>query len=125
MAGMQEHVNQEASFLDQPEPAQPEPAQPAPEAAKAEAAAPPALPLAGDYQGMGGPQSVPLYSPQAFERPPVTRTILDEIFMEPSDKQLDAFYRVVNKGKVSQNINRLKWAIFTHYSLLFLLLCKL
>ena len=60
------------------------------------------LPLAGDYQGMGGPTSVPLYTPSAFEAPPrpVERTILDEIFLEPSHKQLDAYYRVLTKGQV-------------------------
>ena len=48
------------------------------------------LPLAGDYQGLGGPTSVPLYTPAAFETParPVEKTILDEIFLEPTDKQL-------------------------------------
>ena len=52
------------------------------------------LPLAGDYQGLGGPASVPLYTPAAFQPPsrPVERTILDEIFLEPTDKQLDAYY---------------------------------
>lgn len=119
LAGMQENVNQEARLLDPdveevpaPEYSPPEPQQMT-------------LPLAGDYQGLGGPNSVPLYTPTAFERPPVTRTILDEIFLEPSDNQLDAYYRVINKGKVAQNKNRLKWAIFLHYSLLFLILCKL
>ena len=60
------------------------------------------LPLAGDYQGLGGPASVPLYTPAAFQPPsrPVERTILDEIFLEPTDKQLDAYYRVLTKGKV-------------------------
>ena len=71
-----------------------------------EAAPPPAqpaqLPLAGDYQGLGGPTSVPLYSPAAFEQParPVERTILDEIFLEPTDRQLDALYRVQLRAKV-------------------------
>ena len=62
----------------------------------------PQLPLAGDYQGLGGPASVPLYTPAAFEAParPVERTILDEIFLEPSNRQLDAYYRVLTKGKV-------------------------
>ena len=62
----------------------------------------PQLTLAGDYQGMGGPQSVPLYTPSAFEAPPrpVERTILDEIFLEPSHRQLDAYYRVLTKGQV-------------------------
>ena len=89
LAGMQENVKAEASILDQPEP-EPEPEQ----------QQQPALQLAGDYAGLGGPKTVPLYSPQAFERPPVTRTILDEIFLEPTEKQLDNFYRVINKSKV-------------------------
>ena len=105
------------------------------------------LPLAGDYQGLGGPTSVPLYTPAAFETParPVEKTILDEIFLEPTDRQLDAYYRVILRGKVyvistssetsrvvikfmffsAQNKNRLKWAIFVHYLLLFLMLLKL
>ena len=60
------------------------------------------LPLAGDYQGLGGPATVPLYTPAAFETParPVEKTILDEIFLEPSDKQLDAYYRVLLRGQV-------------------------
>ena len=60
------------------------------------------LPLAGDYQGLGGPTSVPLYTPAAFFEParPVEKTILDEIFLEPTDRQLDAYYRVILRGKV-------------------------
>ena len=60
------------------------------------------LPLAGDYQGLGGPTTVPLYTPAAFETParPIEKTILDEIFLEPTDKQLDAYYRVLLRGKV-------------------------
>ena len=60
------------------------------------------LPLAGDYQGLGGPATVPLYTPAAFETParPVEKTILDEIFLEPTDRQLDAYYRVLLRGKV-------------------------
>merc|ERR1712130_435345 len=85
------------------------------------------LKLAGDYKGLGGPKTVPLYTPDAFEAPsrPVERTILDEIFLEPTSKQLDAFYRVLTKEKLAQDKNRLKWAIFSHYILLFILLAKL
>ena len=37
-----------------------------------------------------------------FQAPsrPIERTILDEIFLEPTDRQLDAYYRVLTKGKV-------------------------
>ena len=64
-----------------------------------------ALPLAKDYVGMGGPKTCPLYTPSAFENPklasvPVTRTILDEIFLEPMDNQLNAYNRVIIKGQV-------------------------
>ena len=64
-----------------------------------------ALPLAKDYVGMGGPKTCPLYTPSAFENPklaaiPVTRTILDEIFLEPTDNQLNAYNRVILKGQV-------------------------
>jgi len=98
--------------------------------APAEAAAPEApdvLPLAGDYAGLGGPKSVPLYTPTAFEQPakPVEKNILDEIFLEPTEDQLRAYNRVILKGKVAQNKERLKWSIFIHYILLFLMLTKL
>jgi len=97
------------------------------------AAEPPAeevqLPLAKDYVGMGGPTTVPLYTPSAFENPklggPVQRNILDEIFLEPSESQLTAYNRVILKGQVEQNKNRLKWAISVHFYLLFLVLTKL
>ena len=63
-----------------------------------------ALPLAKDYVGMGGPTSVPLYTPSAFDNPklvaPVTRTILDEIFLEPTGDQLGAYNRVILKAAV-------------------------
>merc|ERR1712168_1297848 len=88
---------------------------------------PQVLPLAGDYEGLGGPKTVPLYTPAAFEQPakPVERNILDEIFLEPTDDQLRAYNRVILKGKVAQNKERLKWSIFIHYILLFLMLTKL
>ena len=75
------------------------------DAASAEAAAPEApnvLPLAGDYAGLGGPKTVPLYTPSAFEQPakPVEKNILDEIFLEPTEDQLRAYNRVIVKGKV-------------------------
>merc|ERR1719357_43504 len=100
------------------------------EAASAEAAAPEApnvLPLAGDYAGLGGPKTFPLYTPSAFEQPakPVEKNILDEIFLEPTDDQLRAYNRVIVKGKVAQNKERLKWSIFIHYILLFMMLTKL
>merc|ERR1711874_811479 len=74
-------------------------------------AEPQVLPLAGDYAGLGGPKTVPLYTPAAFEQPakPVERNILDEIFLEPTDDQLRAYNRVILKGKVVQNKERLKW----------------
>jgi len=63
-----------------------------------------ALPLARDYVGLGGPKTIPLYTPSAFENPKqpmqVERTILDEIFLEPTGTQLTAFYRVMLKGQV-------------------------
>ena len=83
------------------------PPHPAPDAAAAPEVAPTdqALPLAKDYVGMGGPKTCPLYTPSAFENPklaavPVTRTILDEIFLEPTDNQLNAYNRVILKGQV-------------------------
>ena len=63
---------------------------------------PQVLPLAGDYAGLGGPKSVPLYTPAAFDQPakPVEKTILDEIFLEPTGDQLKAYNRVILRGKV-------------------------
>jgi len=87
------------------------------------------LPLAKDYVGMGGPKSVPLYTPTAFDNPklnaPQQKTILDEIFLEPTSDQMGAYNRVILKVQVEQNKNRLKWAISVHFYLLFLVLAKL
>jgi len=79
----------------------------APVVEEAPAEEPQVLPLAGDYAGLGGPKTVPLYTPAAFEQPakPVERNILDEIFLEPTDDQLRAYNRVILKGKVAQNKN--------------------
>jgi len=88
----------------------------------------PDLPLKGDYQGLGGPQSVPYYTTSAFERPEIPiqgNSILAEIFMEPTGDQIKAYNRVVTKGKVAENKNRLKWSIFMHYSLVFIMISKL
>jgi len=85
------------------------------------------LPLKGDYQGLGGPQTVPLYSSKAFERPepPKENSILTQIFMEPTDRQLRAYNRVLLKEQVGQNKYRLKWTIFIHHLLFFVMLIKL
>jgi len=91
-------------------------------------AADPALPLKGDYQGLGGPQTVPLYTPSAFERPAQPakdNSILTEIFMEPTTDQMQAYNRVILRGKVAQNKNRLKWTIFFHYIMVFVIISKL
>lgn len=87
----------------------------------------PDLPLKGDYQGLGGPQSVPMYSEKAFERPlpPKENSILTEIFMEPTTDQLKAYNRVLLKAQVAQNKYRLKWTIFIHLLLVFCMLTKL
>ena len=56
------------------------------------------LPLANDYQGIGGPSTVPLFTPDAFERPEVTphlNCILDDLFLAPSPQQLRAYQRVI------------------------------
>lgn len=85
------------------------------------------LALAGDYHGMGGPKSVPLYTPLAFDQPAmaVQKTILDEIFMEPTQDSLSAYNRVIMKAQVVQNKGRLKWSIFMHYVLVFAIITKL
>lgn len=131
-AGPSGYPDTEAFLLGYPadcgDPAPEEPA-PAPSAAT-EPAPDAALPLAKDYVGMGGPKTVPLYTPSAFENPkltaePVVRNILDEIFLEPTGAQLTAYNRVIVKRQVEVNKNRLKWAISVHFYLLFLVLSKL
>jgi hypothetical protein len=105
-AGPTGYPDTEAFLLGYPadcgEPAPEEDAAPGPAPAPAPAEA--VLPLAKDYEGMGGPTSVPLYTPLAFENPkpvmPVSRNILDEIFLEPTGGQLDAYNRVILRGQV-------------------------
>lgn len=107
--GIQEKVSQEAKILE------------------AEEEIKPSSKLS-QYKGLGGPKSIPLRSPgEAFEKPPapVVKTLLDDIFLEPTENQLNAYNRVILKGSVVQNKNRLRWTIFLHYCLLFVLLCKL
>jgi len=98
-----------------------------PQVVPAEAPVAADLPLKGDYQGLGGPQSVPLYTPTAFEKPNQAQgtSILNQIFMEPTTDQLSAYNRVILKGKVCQNKYRLKWTIFMHYTLVFCMISKL
>ncbi len=60
------------------------------------------LPLAGDYHGMGGPESVPLEAPHsAFVRPeaerPHAKCLLDDLFLAPSASQISAYNRVSHK----------------------------
>ncbi len=65
--------------------------------------APVDLPLANDYQGIGGPSTVPLYSPDAFERPEVAphrNCILDDLFLAPSPSQLQAYQRVLTRQEM-------------------------
>jgi len=52
------------------------------------------LPLAGDYSGIGGPDSVPLESDGAFEKPISlgnAYSFLTELFMAPSDDTIIKF----------------------------------
>ena len=61
------------------------------------------LPLANDYQGIGGPSTVPLSSPGAFQRPEVAphRTcILDDLYLAPSTDQLQAYQKVLTKAEM-------------------------
>ena len=61
------------------------------------------LPLANDYQGIGGPNTVPLSSPGAFQRPEVAphRTcILDDLYLAPSTDQLQAYQKVLTKAEM-------------------------
>jgi hypothetical protein len=61
------------------------------------------LPLANDYQGIGGPSTVPLSTPGAFERPDVAphlNCILDDLYLAPSPEQLKAFQRVLTRQEM-------------------------
>ncbi len=51
------------------------------------------LPLAGDYSGIGGPETVPLESPGAFEKPMMANTFLNDLFMAPTDEALAKFQK--------------------------------
>ncbi len=66
-------------------------------------AAPTDLPLANDYQGIGGPNTVPLSSPGAFQRPAVAphqTCILDDLYLAPSPDQLKAYQKVLTKQEM-------------------------
>ncbi len=66
-------------------------------------AAPTDLPLANDYQGIGGPSTVPLSSPGAFQRPAVAphqTCILDDLYLAPSTEQLKAYQKVLTKQEM-------------------------
>ena len=52
------------------------------------------LPLSGDYSGIGGPDSVPLESDGAFEKPSAlgkSYAFLNDLFMAPSEDTLITF----------------------------------
>jgi len=87
------------------------------------------LGLANDYQGMGGPSTVPLYSDRAFQKPEVPlvkeNSLLKQMFMEPTDEQILAYHRVYIREQINTNKQRLKWSIFLHYLLVFFLISKL
>jgi len=54
-------------------------------------------PLAGDYHGLGGPESVPLCVPRGspFSAPPATgKNLLDELYLAPTSQQVAAFRRL-------------------------------
>lgn len=55
------------------------------------------LPLAGDYVGIGGPDAVPLETQGAFQKPEkVAGSVLDDLFMTPSDTQLLSMRRTIS-----------------------------
>ena len=61
------------------------------------------LPLANDYQGIGGPSTVPLSSPGAFQRPAVTPhqvCLLDDLYLAPSPDQIKAYQKVLSKQEM-------------------------
>lgn len=52
------------------------------------------LPLANDYTGIGGPQTVPLESEGAFEKPSALGQgyrLLNDLFMAPSQDTIKSF----------------------------------
>ena len=52
------------------------------------------LPMSGDYSGIGGPESVPLESDGAFEKPSSLGNgyaFLNDLFMAPSDDTINNF----------------------------------
>ncbi len=61
------------------------------------------LPLAYDYKGIGGPETVPLFTPDAFLRPEVPRhnhCLLDDLFLAPSSQQLRNYQKIVTKNEM-------------------------
>merc|ERR1711976_1134352 len=63
------------------------------------------LPLAGDYSGIGGPDSVPLESDGAFEKPMSmgnAYSFLTELFMAPSDDTVFKFQVTEKKRLIAK-----------------------
>lgn len=84
------------------------------------------LPLVGDYVGIGGPDAVPLETQGAFEKPEkVAGSVLDDLFMAPSETHLLSMRRTISNFEISQNKSRLKWNIFFHSLLSILMALKL
>ena len=68
------------------------------------------LPLANDYQGIGGPSTVPLSSPGAFQRPAVAPhqvCLLDDLYLAPSPDQIKAYHKVLSKQEMYEHVCRL------------------
>jgi len=84
------------------------------------------LPLVGDYIGIGGPDAVPLESKGAFEKPEkVADSLLDDLFMSPTDIQLISRRRTLLNAEISQNKSRLKSSIIIHCLLFVVMVLKL
>jgi len=84
------------------------------------------LPLVGDYIGIGGPDAVPLESQGAFEKPEkVADSLLDDLFMSPTDIQLISRRRTLLNADISQNKSRLKSSIIIHCLLFVVMVLKL
>jgi len=84
------------------------------------------LPLIGDYVGIGGPDAVPLETQGAFEKPErAAGSLLDELFMSPTDTQLLSMHRTTSNREISQNKSRLKWLIGAHLMLFVWMALKL
>eukprot|EP00096_Caligus_rogercresseyi_P012928 TRINITY_DN558_c0_g1_i4.p1 TRINITY_DN558_c0_g1~~TRINITY_DN558_c0_g1_i4.p1 ORF type:complete len:380 (-),score=70.72 TRINITY_DN558_c0_g1_i4:122-1261(-) len=81
-----------------------------------------------NYKGLGGPDSVTFRMKQHPNEDPnqtKKKTLMDELFISPSEDQRLRSSRTVTNAEIAQTKSRLKWSILFHYVLGFILLAKL